>query len=219
MTLRNRRLLLLFLLLAVLTAGGWLGWHFLRSPRTAGEYLAWFRDPDHGFVYHREVGGFTFTTQVRPAPLMALSGWEKHRLAGTATEALRDSLTQDFGDATYLMFEVAANKDGSATDVLTYNAGSWEELMAKAERISFEPEKYFRLVRGKDSLAPVLAHAERGYELGHTQRFLLAFPVSYPVPATDTTTYTFIYQDPIWGAGIQKFVLNLHPVSYPALPR
>lgn len=153
-----------------------------------------------GLVKEKSIGNMIFRLQYRPAEEMM-----KREVADLKTQAEKDSVRNSYLGSKYFVYEITADaeKGGNAAD---YGAYDLQEYLKRSEEFSFKMGEDLMLLVGNDTLYPSLYHHEKGYELAHSQKFLIAFPYE---KAFSNDTVTFIHNDTHFQLGLIKMRMVL----------
>ena len=90
-------------------------------------------------------------------------------------------------------------------DITTYRVNDPGEEQERLYYLSFQMKENIRLLQGQDTLAPVLYHFERSFDLSPHRTFVLAFEAPKSEPSKDRT---FILDSPILGTGPLKLKIT-----------
>lgn len=179
-------------------------------PDDFGSYRQWFADRSNGFVKDKTIDGLHFAVQFRPLDLMMLSELEEGKRY-TVDEL--QSIRQEYAGSRYFMLEIGMDEqDGS--DPLKRNHADYDTYKQRLSTLSFGMEQRAKLVVAGDTLFPILAHMEQGYELGHRQRILIAFPAQ----TNHADAMTFIFEDDVFHTYQQKFTFRIDDKQIPKIP-
>lgn len=95
-------------------------------------------------------------------------------------------------------------------NITTYQVKNDEGLQERLYYLSFKMKEDIRLVQGTDTLAPVLYHFERSYDLAPHRTFVLAFDETNPEKTVDKT---FVLDAPIFGTGPIKIKIRAEDLN------
>ena len=96
-------------------------------------------------------------------------------------------------------------KDTPGVDITNVNVTDREALQERLYYLSFHMKHDIKLVQGQDTLAPVLYHFERSYDVSNHRTFVLAFEENAMNNAVDKT---FVLDSPILGTGPVKLTFK-----------
>ena len=179
---------------------------------TIEEYKNWVNNPENGLIKDRVVKDLTFKVYYRPIDYQLVKeiDFSKEYSIEELTK-----LRNGVGGSEYFMMtissEIANLKEG---DIASKSATS-AEYLEKMEELSFGMENRLRLIVDGDTLAPLLFHHERGYELAQSQNYLIAFSTKEDKMQKEMT---FVYDDKIFGVNKLNFKFAIDKNKIPDLP-
>ena len=179
---------------------------------TFKEYKNWVNNPDNGLIKNRHVKGLTFKVYYRPADYQLLKEVDDSKVY--STEEL-NKLRESVRGSEYFMMTVSAENTNLNEGDIASNSATSSEYLEKMEELSFGMENRLRLIVEGDTLSPLLFHHERGYELAHSQNYLIAFSNNSNKLQKDMT---FVYDDKIFGVNKLKFKFEIEKNKIPDLP-
>ena len=90
-------------------------------------------------------------------------------------------------------------------DITTYRVNDPGEEQQRLYYLSFQMKENIRLIQGQDTLAPVLYHFERSFDLSPHRTFVMAFEEPLSKSPEDRT---FILDSPVLGTGPLKLKIT-----------
>lgn len=170
------------------------------------EYFRWVENKENGLIKRKEIGNYFFELQYKPTEYVTLQMLQDEKF---------DSLTfkkesENNSDMLYFTLRIGSIEGNDSP--ISSNMQESGEFFKRVEYLSFEIQKDFKLVEGRDTLSCLLNHFERTYELTPYNTFVLAFanPVEGGVPEKDLK---FIYNDNVFGSGTVNFIIKSETIN------
>lgn len=160
-----------------------------------GDYMRWVEDPDNDLTMAKELDGYRFVLQYKPVPYIILqenSGTYPGSAAFWKRAAELDGMQ-------YYTLAISSDKD---QDILKAGIHDENEYYSRLEYFTAVMQDDILLVEGSDTLACVLYHYERNYNLSPKSNFLLGFEKG--ANATLDGERTLVFQDQVFGTGTIK---------------
>jgi hypothetical protein len=172
-------------------------------------YIKWVESEDHELQVSKEIDGFSFSLQYKPVPYIILME-NNGKFPGLTDFAKR---REELGGMQYYTLRVSSDKDH---DLLRAGIRDDNEYYSRLEYFTSIMQNDIELVDGDDTLACVLYHYERSYNLSPKSSFVLGFE-NNPERKNDGER-TFIFHDQVFGIGTVKLSISEdNIISTPAL--
>jgi hypothetical protein len=163
------------------------------------EYMFWIEDKDNGVRVEKTIGKINFSAQYKPYEYMAIMELKN---AALTEEKIKETAAAYEG-LQYFTFKITATDEQK--ELLKVGVQSEQEYFSRLEYFSFEMQKDFRLIEGKDTLPCGLYHFERVYGLAPYATVVLGFPLKKEEQDSEgKKNYedkTLGYTDKVFGTG------------------
>ena len=159
------------------------------------ELVKWQASPENPQRHSQQLGSKIYELTYLPAELLAI----REAGADATPEAIQQAKSH-YTDLAYFALKVT---DSTANgELLKQNLSSSQEYQRRVNYCSFAMQRDLSVVTShKDSLACLLLHFERSFDVAPVVSFLLAFDKS----VTDASAATIIFDDNLFGNGRMKF--------------
>jgi hypothetical protein len=213
MTKRNSAIALQVTLAAFCVVAVWWLPACSSDPTTMPEFVAWF-SPERGYVKTKAVKYINYRVQYRPPELMMIGELDPQ---ATYTQAELDELRGSYGESIYILLEISLDPEVMAGthDALRLLSADYPDFAEKLKTLAFRLEDSVWLQVGEARVPPSVYHYERGFELGEQQRILFAFQ---PPSGARGGEATFVFDDPVFRTGLNRFHFDLDPGRIPRPP-
>lgn len=133
------------------------------------ELAKFVQDPKNGLHKVKTVGPITVDLQYKPISFVVVNEFRKNEISKAEYQDRHRSLQslQQFN------LKLSINKSGQ--DITTFGLSNASDQQGRLYYLSFGMKDDIRLIDGQDTLAPVLYHFERSYDLAGHRTFVLAF--------------------------------------------
>lgn len=168
------------------------------------EYVAWVTDKKNGLKVEKTIGEFTYTTQYKPLPYVALLELQKENVSAVELKQKMD----EYSGLQYFTFQISTD---SQDELLKKNLSETNEYYRRIQYFSFDMQKDLKLIEGKDTLDCELYHFERVYGIAPYARFVLGFPKT-----NNNDDKTLFLDEQIFGSG--KIYLTVQAKNSNQLP-
>lgn len=138
------------------------------SSLDAISYIHWVENEENELQVSKEIDGFSFTLQYKPAPYIVLM--ENNGIFPGTTEY--QQRLSELGDMQYYTLRIRSDKDH---DLLKAGTRSENEYYSRLEYFTSVMQDDLQLIDGDDTMACVLYHYERNYNLSPQTSFVLGF--------------------------------------------
>jgi hypothetical protein len=174
-----------------------------------GQYIRWVEDPENELVASRELDGFSFELQYKPVPYIILM--ENSGKYPGATQFWKRAA--QLNGMQYYTLRISSDQD---KDLLKAGIRNDNEYYSRLEYFTSIMQNDISLVSGTDTLACVLFHYERNYNLSPRSNFLLGF--ENPSGVSTSGERILVFQDQVFGTGIIKLTIPEQSITdLPAL--
>lgn len=177
---------------------------------TVQEYLMWCADKNNKLNKSKDIADLRFDLSYMPAPCMAYL-----ELRTETYNFLKfQEACNHYSDMSYFNFKLEII-DGTG-ELLKYKLQSPSQYDQRVKYMSFDMQKDFCLVQGKDTLFPGLFHFERIFEVAPYSTVMVAFDNKQ---FNKESEFTIIYNDKLFEKGFVKFnyknkqLINLPNIS------
>ena len=164
------------------------------------EYVQFIKNPDNGLKKQKKVGAIIADLQFKPVPFIIANELRKHNINATEFNFRKKELQGLQYYNLQLGVDPSLNKN-----ITTYNSNSLEDQQERLYYLSYQLKNDIRLIQGTDTLAPILYHFERTYDISNHRTFVLAFEEKEYSSILDKT---LIIHSPILGTGPFKLKIK-----------
>lgn len=165
----------------------------------ASDYLGWIENENNGMRVEKKIGDFTFSALYKPALYLAIKELKENSINKKNVE----QKIEEYKGLQYFTFRIAA--ENQQQELLKVGITSPEDYYSRIEYFSFNMQKDFKLIDGKDTLPCVLFHFERVYGLAPNATFVLGFPLTKEEQTDDKKIIcpdkTIGFNDQVFGSG------------------
>lgn len=165
----------------------------------APDYTSWVENKSNGLKVEKRIGDITYSALYKPCAYVAMMDIGKKELTA---ERLKEKV-KEYEGMQYFTFKITAPDQGQ--ELLKWKIQSDQEYYSRLEYFSFNMQKDFKLIDGKDTLDCAMYHFERVYGLEPSATFVLAFPLLTQEQAgsgkRSYTDKTIGYTDQVFGGG------------------
>jgi hypothetical protein len=154
--------------------------------------IAFVDDKQNGFVKTKSIGNITYSAILKPIDYML----SQKQLQENNMTLSKD----DFEDLQY--FDLCIKVEDFHQEFIKYNLQSAGQYQQRVSYCAFDMQKDIKLVDGKDTLACMLYHYERAFDVAPYGHFILAFE---PDKNKTVTVKTLVFYDRLFNNGTIKF--------------
>lgn len=172
------------------------------NPSNLLAYTNWFSDKNNGYIKTKQVGSIVYKVIYTPAEYLMSQELEDNVQYKKEELALKLKELKE-GRNFILQVGFSPDEDAKAENLIAAKIKNYDQYKKIITDLSFNIESNASLVSGSDTIYPSIYHFERGYELAKSQTFLFSFPV-----LNEIDDMTFIFDDPMFETGINKFQFN-----------
>jgi hypothetical protein len=159
------------------------------------EYLTWTKEEASKYLeINQMINEFKISMQYHPAEQLAL----KELGANEANKTKYQQLIKEKSTVDYFTLKIEI--PGSQQEILKYKTSDNSDYESRLNYMAYELQKDIVIVKGKDSIEPVLYHFERLFDTAPYCQFLLAFPKD-----SSNADRHLIYDDHVFSLGTFKF--------------
>jgi len=179
----------------------WLGWVVLLLPSCQREarpvdYVKFVRSTDNGLHKQKAIGSLLLDVQYRPVDYVIANEFRKNDIDPTAYQDRKEELD----GLQYYNLKIGFTGNNQM-DITKYNIQNEAQQQERLYYLSFHMKHDIRMIQGQDTLAPVLYHFERSFDLSNHRTFVVAFEE----PDQDhTNDKTLLLDTPILATGPLK---------------
>ncbi len=173
-------------------------------PLPPDQLMTYLQTPEHGLRKSRQVGPLRVDLQYQPTAMVIANELRQKQIERSQFE----TRAQQLEGLQYYRLRLSVDEVGS--DITTYELRDAQEEQERLYYYSFKMRDDIRLVDGGDTLAPVLYHFERSYDLAAHRTFVLAFECP---PSKSTTTKTFILEPEYFLTGAIKLKIKAEDIQ------
>jgi hypothetical protein len=173
---------------------------FARTEEKVGvdAYMNWVENERNGLKVQKKIGDMTFSALYKPYEYLAIMELKRN---GLTAENLQKKI-KEYDGMQYVTYKIAA--ENQQQELLKVGISNDKEYYARLEYISFEMQKDFKLIDGKDTLDCLLYHFERVYGLAPYATVVLGFPATKDKQSAEKrfkNDKTIGYTDKLFGTG------------------
>ena len=169
------------------------------------EYNKWLSSEANGLVKIKRINGFELRVKFLPVNYLAYKEYQD--LEMTKGQKQFDSLRESYKTSLTFLFSICPDHEkGNNEDILISGVNSEQEYNEKVNTMSFNMDKYIKLMIEERELAPVLHNMENVSGLSQSRHFLFAFSDSTGLNMNKG--FDFIYADELFKLGINHFMFD-----------
>ena len=160
------------------------------------DLVEFVRNIDNGLHKQKAIGPLLIDAQYRPVDYVIANEFRKNDIDPTAYQNRKAELD----GLQYYNLKIGFTGN-TQMDITKYNIQNEAELQERLYYLSFHMKHDIRMIQGQDTLAPVLYHFERSFDLSNHRTFVVAFEE----PDQDhTNDKTLLLDTPILATGPLK---------------
>lgn len=171
------------------------------------QFVKWVGKEDNDLSKTKEISEMAYHLSYMPKECMAYMELKNK----TYSEDELQKILSYYNEMTYFNFRIEFKKGQG--ELLKYNLKSPQQYTERINYVSFEMQKDFYLVQGKDTLLPGLYHFERTFDVAPFTTVMLAFDNKKFNPSDE---FTIVYNDKLFNKGFIKY--NYKPKQLIDLP-
>lgn len=172
---------------------------FVKSDKSLSldEYMRWVEDKENGLKVEKKIGEMTYMAQYKPYDYLSVLELKNETIDD---KRLKEKI-KNYEGMQYFTFRITA--EDQQQELLRKNIASDQEYYSRIEYFSFNMQKDFKLIDGKDTLDCELYHYERVYGLAPYATFVLGFPLTKDEEKNNRShrDKTIGYTDHVFGSG------------------
>lgn len=182
---------------------------FNKNPiQTAKEYCKWFEEKDNNQIIEKEMSTLNYKALFVSAEYLAMKEIET---LDSDTSEIRKKI-DNYSELQYVVFRIKKNDFNG--ELLKFQLKSSDEYQNRINYCSFNIQKDFNLIEGKDTLNCCISQFERTYGITPFISFILGFPKT---EANQASNKTLVFNDMLFGNGIIN--LTYHKENFNKLPQ
>ena len=167
-------------------------------------------DETVGMTKEKSVNGVTLKSQYQPPELLALINSKGS--SGNFQKAL-----EEYNNQMSFVLLVESKEEGE--DILTRGLQGYEDYQSRVQLLNFEIKDYITLEVGGRRLKPVLGTMENTYGLRTGRKLIVVFAGHPEDLLQKNTEFDLIFQDPVFGTGINRFRYTTSDILNAPLPQ
>ncbi len=156
------------------------------------QLVAYIQNPDNGLHKNKKVGQLQVDLQYQPTASVIANELRKNQI----TQEEYEQRVPDLESLQYFTLKLSVDEPGK--NISTFDISHPQEEQERLYYLSFLMKHDIRLIEGQDTLAPVLYHFERSYDLADHRTFVMAFENKTPHNIEDKT---FVFHSDLLGTG------------------
>lgn len=177
------------------------------------ELLQWISMEKNGFVKEKTTGDITIRAKFLPTAFNVFREIDAGEIKG---EKSVDSMIQM--NQLNLSFLLTIRTKNESEDIMYKGISTPEEFDARAKELNFNLASYITLVVDGNEIQPVHAGMENTYSLSSYRNFLIIFSPQDDINQLGSAKeFTLIFDDQIFGTGINKFNFNRKNIYLPKI--
>lgn len=161
-----------------------IGFSSCQQSVTPSELVSYVRKGKNGLHKTKTIGSLSLDLQYRPVDYVIANEFRSNTIDSEAYQQRKNEL----GDLQYYNLKLGFTGN-EEMDITKYNVTTDQELQERLYYLSFHLKNDIRLIQGTDTLAPVLYHFERSFDLSNHRTFVLAFEETDKTYDNDKTFY------------------------------
>ncbi len=177
---------------------------FGERPLPPSKLMNYVKDPDHGLHKTRQIGPLKVDLQYQPTSVVIANELRQDEI----DRAQYEERAQKLEGLQHYLLRLSVDEPGS--NISNYAIEHAQEEQERLYYFSFLMKNDIRLVDGRDTLAPVLYHFERSYDLADHRTFVLAFERR---DQDDEKTKTFIIEPEYFLTGPIKMKIKAEDIN------
>ena len=166
-----------------------------KSTLSVHEYMNWVENTKNGLKVEKEIGDFNFSALYKPYEYLTIMEHKNEKISG---KILKEGI-KEYEGMQYFTFKITSNNQQK--ELLKVGIREDQEYYSRLEYLSFEMQKDFKLIEGKDTLDCALYNYERVYGLAPYATMVLGFPLTQQSAKGSQQDKTILYTDKLFGAG------------------
>ena len=164
------------------------------------DLVRYVNHPDHGLTKRKTLGPLKVELQYKPHSYVIANELRSNQIG---QQVYRQRL-KELDGLQYYNLKISVPKL-PGQDITTYRVNDPGEEQQRLYYLSFQMKENIRLIQGQDTLAPVLYHFERSFDLSPHRTFVMAFEEPLSKSPEDRT---FILDSPVLGTGPLKLKIT-----------
>ncbi len=158
--------------------------------------------PKNGLRQIKKVGPLELDLQYKPLAYVIANEFRSNELPQTTFEKRQKELE----GLEYYNLKIGVNSPQK--NITTFRVNNQDEQQNRLYYLSYEMKNDLKMVQGRDTIAPVLYHFERTYDVSNHRTFVLAFPKS-----NEKGDRTLIMNSPEIGTGPIKIKIKASAIN------
>ncbi len=134
------------------------------------DYVKFVRSADNGLHKQKAIGPLLLDVQYRPVDYVIANEFRKNDIDPTAYQDRKAALD----GLQYYNLKIGFTGN-TQMDITKYNIQNEAQQQERLYYLSFHMKHDIRMIQGQDTLAPVLYHFERSFDLSNHRTFVVAF--------------------------------------------
>ena len=134
------------------------------------DLVKFVRSTDNGLHKQKAIGSLLVDVQYRPVDYVIANEFRKNDIDPTAYQDRKEELD----GLQYYNLKIGFTGN-TKMDITKYNIRNDAEQQERLYYLSFHMKHDIRMIQGQDTLAPVLYHFERSFDLSNHRTFVVAF--------------------------------------------
>lgn len=167
------------------------------------EYVKWVKEPTHGLLKTKEVGGLRMEAMYKPTAYQ-IANEEKSNSIKKAKFNQRTSVLGK--QQQYELKFTVTEREG--VNLVNWRVENMQASQNRMEYLSFGMKDHIYLIDGVDTLPCLSFHFERSYDVAPYRTFLVGFDET-----NSKKDKTLIFDSPVFGTGPMKITFEHQAIS------